>query len=113
VTRWRTGKADIERLLAAVDLQTVTGSAANRAPRCSGTRACAPPAAAATSPSNAPSAPSSAPRSPARYGGLRRRRNEVAYPAYAEELIDPAEAAEALKAADDLIDAAAKNVIQQ
>ena len=40
------------------------------------------------------------------YGGLRRRRNEVEYPAHPDETVSPDEAVEALDIAETLIDAA-------
>jgi uncharacterized protein (UPF0332 family) len=42
------------------------------------------------------------------YGGLRRRRNDIEYPAHAEEVVAPDEAADALRAAGEMLDAAAK-----
>jgi HEPN domain-containing protein len=39
------------------------------------------------------------------FGGLRRRRNELEYPLYPTERASAAEAAEALKTADEIIDA--------
>jgi HEPN domain-containing protein len=42
------------------------------------------------------------------FGGLRRRRNELEYPLYPTEQASPAEAAETLKTAAEIIDAAAK-----
>lgn len=42
------------------------------------------------------------------FGGLRRRRNELEYPLYPTEQADPAEAAETLKTAAEIIDAVAK-----
>ncbi len=42
------------------------------------------------------------------YGGLRRRRNEVEYPAHPDEDVDPDEAAAARRTAEEIIDAAAK-----
>jgi hypothetical protein len=44
-------------------------------------------------------------RQPAGFGGLRRRRNELEYPLYPTERASAAEAAEALKTADEIIDA--------
>lgn len=44
------------------------------------------------------------------FGGLRRRRNELEYPLYPTEVASAAEAAEALKAAAEIIDAAAQLV---
>jgi HEPN domain-containing protein len=44
------------------------------------------------------------------FGGLRRRRNELEYPLYPTEQASPAEAAETLKTATEIIDAAAKLV---
>lgn len=44
------------------------------------------------------------------FGGLRRRRNELEYPLYPTEQASAAEAAETLKTADELIDAASKLV---
>jgi hypothetical protein len=44
----------------------------------------------------------------AAYGGLRRRRNEVEYPAHPDESVDADEAAEAVRLAGDLIAAAEK-----
>ena len=44
------------------------------------------------------------------FGGLRRRRNELEYPLYPTEQASPAEAAEPLKTANEIIDAAAKLV---
>jgi HEPN domain-containing protein len=45
------------------------------------------------------------------FGGLRRRRNELEYPLYPTEQASPAEAAETLKTATEIIDAAAKLVL--
>ena len=42
------------------------------------------------------------------FGGLRRRRNELEYPLYPTERASPAEAAETLQTAAEIIDAAAK-----
>jgi HEPN domain-containing protein len=42
------------------------------------------------------------------FGGLRRRRNELEYPLYPTERASAAEAAEALKTADEIIDAATR-----
>jgi HEPN domain-containing protein len=42
------------------------------------------------------------------FGGLRRRRNELEYPLYPTEQASPAEAAETLKTAAEIIDAAAR-----
>jgi HEPN domain-containing protein len=44
------------------------------------------------------------------FGGLRRRRNELEYPLYPTEQASAAEAAETLKTADEIIDAASKLV---
>ena len=44
------------------------------------------------------------------FGGLRRRRNELEYPLYPTEQASPAEAAETLNTAAEIIDAAAKLV---
>lgn len=44
------------------------------------------------------------------FGGLRRRWNELEYPLYPTEQASPAEAAETLKTATEIIDAAAKHV---
>jgi HEPN domain-containing protein len=44
------------------------------------------------------------------FGGLRRRRNELEYPLYPTEQASPAEAAETLETATEIIDAAAKLV---
>jgi uncharacterized protein (UPF0332 family) len=42
------------------------------------------------------------------YGGLRRRRNEVEYPAHPDEHVDPEEATEAITTAESLIESAEK-----
>ena len=44
------------------------------------------------------------------FGGLRRRRNELEYPVYPTEQASPAEAAETLKTAAEIIDAAGRLV---
>jgi hypothetical protein len=44
------------------------------------------------------------------FGGLRRRRNELEYPVYPTEQASAAEAAETLKTATEIIDAASKRV---
>jgi hypothetical protein len=45
------------------------------------------------------------------FGGLRRRRNELEYPLYPTEQASPVEAAETLNTATEIIDAAAKLVL--
>jgi HEPN domain-containing protein len=45
------------------------------------------------------------------FGGLRRRRNELEYPLYPTEQASAAEAAETLKTADEIIDAASRLVL--
>jgi len=138
VSRWRPGEADIEHLLTSRDLQPATGTAADGQPGLSRARDTLDSARSLLNrdPSSAFVLAYDAARqactallaqqglrptvaveravraqfgtSFSAYGGLRRRRNEVEYPAHPDERVDHDEAAGALTEATQILDAATK-----